>query len=66
MQTKKRNVKRKNVQTGKGASVIAYKNYLKNILCAPGYKKKKQSLSILKKQLSPTLRSSLMLSLIHI
>ena len=28
MQTKKRNVKRKNVQTGKGASVIAYKIYL--------------------------------------
>jgi hypothetical protein len=29
MQTKKRNVKRKNVQTGKGASVIAYKNLIK-------------------------------------
>ena len=41
MQTKKRNVKRKNVQTGKEASVIAYKNYLKNILCAPGYTKQK-------------------------
>ena len=29
MYIKKRNVKRKNAQTGKGASVIAYKNLFK-------------------------------------
>ena len=34
MQIKKRNVKRKNVQTGKEASVIAYNNYLyENLMC---------------------------------
>ena len=41
MQTKKRNVKRKNAQTGKGADVIAYK-YLLNIkfICTRIYKNK--------------------------
>ena len=39
MYIKKRNVKRKNAQTGKGASVIAYKNYLnKNLICPRIYK----------------------------
>ena len=35
MPIKKRNVKRKNAQTGKEASVIAYKNYLNNNLVCP-------------------------------
>ena len=41
MQTKKRNVKRKNAQTGQGASVTAYKNGLnKNLICPRVYKTK--------------------------
>ena len=40
MLIKRRNVKRKNAQTGKGANVIAYKNSLnKNFMCARIYKK---------------------------
>ena len=40
MKTKKRNVKRKNVQTGKEASVIAYKYYLNKYFMCPRINKK--------------------------